>query len=122
METDIKEVMQKMKTYIDENICSIVSVEQLKDQFDLETSELYENFVKIYDISPKQYLSEKKMDKLLEILLETGDQEITYYYAHVLGFKTAAGITNFVKRRTGLNFTEFRLKFMEDASLFNSES
>lgn len=109
--------VDEVKRYVDENICTIGSVGTLAARFGYQPSELYDHFKKKFEISPKNYILDGKMKKLIELLHETGDQEIVYYYAHTLGFKTAAGITNFVKRRTGLNFTQFREQLM--AGLLN---
>lgn len=101
-----------VKRYVEENICTIGSVGKLAARFGYQPSELYDHFKKYCEKSPKSYILDCKMRKLIELLRETGDQEIVYFYAHMLGFKTAAGITNFVKRRTGLNFTQFREQLM----------
>ena len=114
MENGRDDVMQNVKAYINENIQTAISVDELAGEFGMKASELYENFVRVYGVNPKKYISDKKMERLIALLQETGDQEIVYYYAHVLGFKTAGGITNFVKRRTGMNFSQFRCKLLED--------
>ena len=121
MEPGRDDVMQEVKEYIDENIGKVVSVDALSEKFGMRSSEFYEKFVKAFEINPKKYISDRKMDKLIEVLQETGDQEIVYYYAHVLGFKTAGGITNFVKRRTGMNFTQFRGKLLEEGVLMHHD-
>ncbi|MBN2416772.1 helix-turn-helix transcriptional regulator [bacterium] len=104
--------IDNVKRYVEENICDIGSVNNLAARFGYQPSELYDQFKKRFETSPKNYILDCKMKKLVELLQQTGDQEIVYYYAHTLGFKTAAGITNFVKRRTGLNFTQFRERLM----------
>lgn len=101
-------IVMKARQFVDKNICTVHSVEEVARQFDVERERLYTYFCEMYNINPKKYILNKKMEKIIELIQSTGNREISFYYANYVGYKTAAGLCNFIKRRTGFCFTEFR--------------
>ena len=104
----LKNKMSEIKKYIDDHIGKIIYVNEIANIFKIDKNNLDEQFKMIYNQSPKEYIIEKKIEKLCQILRESDDGKICYYYAYELGFETSSGLCNLIKRKTGLTFKEFK--------------
>jgi methylphosphotriester-DNA--protein-cysteine methyltransferase len=103
-------IVVRAKRYIDEHIRDVLTVDEVADHLGVDTSKLGKKFQEAYTISPKYYISIKKIDEVVNLLISTRFQEITYYYSNMVGYRTAGGVSNLTKRKTGLNFTRFKEK------------
>ena len=101
-------MIAEIKKYIDDHTCEITFVNEITHIFKIDKNVLAEQFKIIYNKSSKAYILDKKIEKLIHLLNESGNREISYYYAYELGFETSGGLCNLIKRRTGLTFEEFR--------------
>ena len=104
----LKNKMAEIKKYIDTHICKIIYVNEIANIFKIDKNILDEQFKMIYDKSPKEYIIDEKIEKLIIILRESDDGKICYYYAYKLGYETSSGLCNLIKRKTGLTFKEFK--------------
>jgi len=65
---------------------------------------------------PKNNILDKKMQWLITLIKNSEDQ-IAFFYAHELGFRTCGGLSKCVKRRTGLTFQEFKESIRKNSHL-----
>jgi len=50
-------------------------------------------------------------------LIKNSEDQIAFFYAHELGFRTCGGLSKCVKRRTGLTFQEFKESIRKNSHL-----
>jgi len=117
MNDAIREKMVQVKEYIDSQVSHTNYVDDLSDQFNIPRDVLHHHFKFIFGVSPKEYILDKKMQKLIALIKNLEDEQIAFFYAHELGFRTCGGLYNFVKRRTGQTFLEFKESIRETSHL-----
>ncbi len=76
--------------------------------FDINRNILHENFKIKFSHSPKEYILIKKMERLTQLIKDSEENYIVFYYANELGFSSSSALCNFIKRRTGMSFQKFK--------------
>jgi len=109
---DNVETIFLIKRHIDSGCNDIYSVPELAELFEISTRTLQGSFFYHFNVTPKEYLTQKRLEKLRKLIQKdtgsTGDK--IYSYVRPLDFSTDSGLCNFVKRNTGLTFSEFYKK------------
>ncbi|MCK5148005.1 AraC family transcriptional regulator [bacterium] len=105
-----------IKSYIDENIHAVRGVNELVCIFCIDRKVLHEKFTLAFGLSPMQYIQQQKLKVLNDMIRKSDDNNISFYYAHAIGFQSSATLSNFIKRRTGLSFLEYRSSVLSDSS------
>ena len=108
MDHFLSDKMTEIKDFIDGDICQINHVDEIAGAFGLSRNCLHEWFKMTYKVSLKEYILNRKLEKLIELIQGDTDNNIVFYFASTLGFKTSSGLCNMVKRMTGMTFEEFR--------------
>jgi two-component system response regulator YesN len=108
MDTFFPEKIAEIKNFIDRVICEISHVDEIAEKFNVNRNCLHEWFKMTYGINLKEYILQKKFEKLIELISNDNDNKIVFYYANTLGFKTSSGLCNLIKRKTGLTFGELK--------------
>jgi len=107
-----KKEMADIKKYIDDHVDKITYVDEIINIFQIDRRILNDHFKLIYNICPKDYILEKKMERLIQLLKEIENDNIAFYYAHELGFDNSSAMFNMIKRKTGLTFLEFKKRVL----------
>lgn len=105
---------------MDTHTCEIQCVDTLLNQFEVDRTLFYEHFRFLYGQSPKEYLLSQKLNLLIKMIENDDDDNIAFYYAYTLGFKTSAGLCNMIKRKTGMTFKEFKNKVKNRKCFFRN--
>ena len=98
--------IERIVSYIEQNICLDIHVSDLVDYFYISTSTLYRLFINEYGMSPKEFILHKKIEVSKQMIAE-GDSNFQTI-ATVLNFYDAHHFCRVFKRRTGMNPTEYR--------------
>ena len=105
--------MFEIKKYIDCNICKINNICDISKKFEIDRNILSNYFNVIFGASPKEYILCRKMEYLVSLIKNSSVDNIAFFYAHELGFRTSGGLFHLVKRKTGLTFLEFKNKVLD---------
>jgi len=102
------EKIAAVKDFIDKNIFTDLNVNEIAEKFRLNPKVLTERFVYFFGITPKKYILDKKLEKLMEMIRKRKPGKILSISrcGYELGFKSAASFCNFIKRSTGKTFTD----------------
>jgi len=103
-----------VKNYIDSHICEISNISEISEKFDMHINELSSWFNIAYKTTPKEYILNRKIEELKNILRREGDGQVIFYYAYRLGFNTESALCHLIKRRTDLTFTEFKQEVLNE--------
>jgi len=103
----------RLKLYIDNRMDFTLSVEQLAQQFHLNSNYVTVVFKRKYGMTPKQYMLERKIDCAKQ-LLQNRNCEIKEIAA-TLAFSSVYHFSNTFKRLTGMTPTEYRRESSQDA-------
>jgi len=108
MNNELCEKIFAVRDFIDKNICTDLNVNEIAEKFRLNPKVLTERFVYFFGITPKKYILNKKLEKLMEMLRKRKPGTLLNIsrYGYELGFKSAASFCNFIKRSTGKTFTD----------------
>ncbi len=97
--------MQKVLDYIDANIFSDLSLEELADLAALSCSQFKKNFKNALGISPRNYINHKKIDCAKKLLLEGKSVTDTAMYLH---FNSSNYFSTVFKKYTKCTPAEFK--------------
>ena len=92
--------------FINSNIFRKITVDELTDILGISQPYLYRIFIKKCSMSPKNYIDKIKIQKAMELLLETY-MPLTEI-AHSIGIEDGITLSKFFKKKTGLSPTEFK--------------
>ena len=106
---------RKVKQYLDEHYFRKITVSDVAERFFLSEKYLRNLFVKFYDISPKQYLQSKRMQRAKTLLLET-DADISSVALSV-GYDDPLLFSRMFARHFSLSPRKYRQQML----LINSE-
>ena len=114
----MKSSIPQIKDYIDSNIDEVNCITDIVELFGINRIVLHERFKIEYGQGPKEYILNRKLDRLIAVLNELGINEINYYYAREIGFSSGSALSNFIKRKTGMTFHEFKENAMRNRQLY----
>lgn len=112
--TDTGSLIQKAKTYIQENIYQDISQEEIANQLFICTAYLSRLFKKETGETFTQYVTRAKMEKSIELLKDPKYK--TYQVGEILGYKTPRYFSRLFRAQTGFNPSEYRKKVLSDLS------
>ena len=92
--------------FINSNIFRKITIDELTNILGISQPYLYKIFIKKCSMSPKNYIDKIKIQKAMELLLETS-MPLTEI-AHSIGIEDGISLSKFFKKKTGLSPTEFR--------------
>lgn len=101
-------IAYKIKTYIEENIDSDISVTTVAKQFYLSETHVIRIFKEKYGITPKQYILKCKIDASKLLLLDTSLQ--IKVISMTLHFADSYHFSHTFKRLTGISPEKYRLR------------
>ncbi|MCK5145936.1 helix-turn-helix transcriptional regulator [bacterium] len=104
--------LSRIKELIDQDIRNYHTVDKIVNSFHIDRQILHEQFIYFYGISPKQYIQERRLAVLKELILRSRNGHSACFYAQPLGFKAASSLRTFVNRSTGKTFDEFKKDFV----------
>lgn len=101
-----KQLMEKAGKYIEENISSDLSLEQIAEHLHISPSHLSRTFKKAADISLTDYINQVRIHKAKELLRSTD----IYIYAisEMVGYHDATYFSSIFKKLTGVSPSEYR--------------
>lgn len=97
---------QYAKNYIDSNYHSKITVSQLTQKLGISQPYLYRIFKEEYQVSPKQYLTNLRVEKAKYYLLNT-NMTITQI-GHLIGYEDVLAFSSFFADQTNLSPLRFR--------------
>lgn len=108
MDPYYEEKILEIKQYLDENFNKSLHCREILDRFDVNYQICTEMFRYMTGVSPKEYILQKRFDRLLDMLKEKSALDYACHYAFDLGFASNSAFYNFIKRKTGMTFSELR--------------
>ena len=54
------------------------------------------------------------MERLIQLIKDSKENYIVFYYANKLGFSSSSALCNFVKRKTGMSFHKFKESIIKE--------
>ena len=89
------------KEYIDSKSKYLVFVDDLADIIDISVRSFEDNFKYYMGLSPKEYLKNRKIEQLTELIKNNNKTApfTIYYYARELGYSSASSLCSFVKKK-----------------------
>lgn len=114
MSQDWVKKIGNIKEYIDSHICEVSNISEISEKFDIHVNQLFSWFKVAFKISPNEYILNRKIKKLINMLHEEGGGHIAYYYAQRLGYESESALCHLIKRRVNLTFSEFMKKVLDD--------
>ncbi len=54
------------------------------------------------------------MERLTQLIKDSEENYIVFYYANELGFSSSSALCNFIKRKTGMSFQKFKESIMKE--------
>ena len=94
------------KKYIDDNIYTNISIEDIADNLKLSKAHIIRDFTKNYGISPYNYIIEQKI-ALAKKMLVLHNMNITEI-SNQLGFEDTNYFSKFFKKKTGISPSQYR--------------
>lgn len=94
------------KKYIDDNIYTNISIEDIADNLRLSKAHIIRDFTKNYGISPYNYIIEQKI-ALAKKMLVLHNMNITEI-SNQLGFEDTNYFSKFFKKKTGISPSQYR--------------
>jgi AraC-like DNA-binding protein len=99
IETDIYRRVVSAKMFIDENYCEPINLEQISQQAYFSKFHFHRLFTRIYQITPHDYLTSKRLQHAKELLQQEGlnIQDV----CNSIGFESLASFSLLFKKRNG---------------------
>lgn len=102
-------VMEQAMKYIDANICnSQLSLERVSDYFNMSPNYFSKQFKKNTGINFSEYVSEKKIQKIKELLVQTNYN--LDKISEIVGYSTPQYLINKFKLECGITPSQYRIK------------
>jgi AraC-like DNA-binding protein len=105
--------VKKIVRYITDNIDKQVTLNAAADEFNISTSYLSRMFKEHLDISFSDFISQRKLEKARELLMEQGNRNIADI-AETLGYVTPAYFSKIFKEKYGITPALYRKKMMSE--------
>ena len=102
------------KNFIDKNFDSVLNLDFLSHKHFTSKYHLLRVFKKYYGLSPKQYLTSKRIGKAKECLREGMTVSETCY---AVGFEAPSSFSTLFKNKIGLSPTEFQKEQLSQSDL-----
>ena len=96
----------KLDSFIEEHLAKPITVTALAEQFFISESQFYKCFLEQYSMTPKQYITAKKMTKA-KVLLKATDKSIQEL-SFALGYQHQSCFTRSYKRFFGISPKSYR--------------
>lgn len=109
---NINKVAFNIKNYIKQNYRNKdLSIDMIASQFYLSPQYIPKLFKKTFNISIKQYISDTRISAA-KVLIRTQDMGVKNI-AEAVGYEDANYFSRLFKKKTGMTFTEYRIKFKD---------
>jgi AraC-like DNA-binding protein len=107
------QLIEQGKIIFNENICSVLKIEDVADKLNLSYTSFRLNFKKYTGISPAKYFSNLKIEKAKQMLLETpySIKEVSY----MLRFSSIEHFSTLFKKVTGISPKDYRKSKLQNA-------
>lgn len=92
--------------FINSNFFRKITIDELTNILGITQPYLYKIFIKKSSMSPKNYIDKIKIQKAMELLIETSMPLTEIAYS--IGIEDSITLSKFFKRKTGLSPTDFR--------------
>lgn len=112
---DNNQIINKAITFIHNHYRNIKSIEEIADHIFISRSCLYRVFMEALEKSPKQFLTDFRIQKAQE-LLESSTLSIDKISGNC-GFKSTSHFSNIFKEKIGLSPTQYRSLYKSDLGL-----
>ena len=114
---DANSLVNKAKSYIQENISRDISQEEIANQLYICSSYLRRLFKKQTGESFTQYVTRIKVEKAIELLKDSKYK--TYQVSEMVGYKTPRYFSRMFRMQTGMNPSEYRGKVLHVGGEFD---
>lgn len=110
------ELLEKILTYIDENICKPITVAEICQKFSLSRSSLQILFNENLSQSPKKYISELKMEKSRMMICE--DKYTISEIALMMGFNSIHYFSRAFTKKYNIAPSEYSKTLLKNSNLY----
>lgn len=106
IEIERNEIIEEISEYIEKNVCENLSVGFLCNRFFISKNRLYKDFKEHYNVTPNEYVTDVRIKKAKQLLLET--KLPVYNVCESVGIDNYTYFSSIFKKKTGLTPTEYR--------------
>jgi YesN/AraC family two-component response regulator len=106
IEIDYDDFISKATNYIDENLSSTLSIEDLCANLFVSKNFLYKSFRSFYSCTVNEYITSRRIEKAKELLRGTG--ESVHRISEEIGFNNYTYFSRLFKNATGISPNKYR--------------
>lgn len=106
IEIERNETVEEISDYIEKNICENLSVNFLCNKFFISKNRLYKDFKEHYNTTPNEYITDVRIKKSKQLLIET--EQPVYTVCENVGIENYTYFSSIFKKKTGFTPTEYR--------------
>lgn len=106
--TETKPSVQRVAEYIDRNFNRTIKIDDIAEQFHMSRSSLYMQFKNKYDLSPKEYITNLRIEKAKQLMFDSGFDLSIKEIALAVGFDNQLYFSRLFRNVVGFSPSEYR--------------
>lgn len=106
--TETKPSVQRVAEYIDRNFNRQIKIDDIAEQFHMSRSSLYMKFKNEYDVSPKEYITNLRIEKAKQLMFDSGFDLSIKEIALAAGFDNQLYFSRLFRNVVGFSPSEYR--------------